>query len=228
MTPLHHQPSLTVDVALFMLAHERLRILLVERANPPFAGRWALPGGFIELEETLEESARRELAEETGVRDVFLEQLYAFGDPGRDPRGRTVTIAYLGLTGGGGPAARAGSDAARAEWFDADRPPSLAFDHELVLSCAREALRDRLLYTPAAAHLLPPTFTLENLVRAYEAAFCRRVQARDLERRLLATGWLETAEAQARPYRFRPRPPPSGGPPGKGLPRLLEPLVSGT
>jgi len=118
-------------------------VLLIRRKNPPFEGRWALPGGFVDPHEPLEEAARRELLEETGVRPAHLEQLHTFGDPGRDPRGWTVSVAYLALLDW--QAARslqpeAGDDAAGVAWFDLLAPPPLAFDHADILACARRKL----------------------------------------------------------------------------------------
>src|SRR3990170_417036 len=123
MTTHPAKPSVTVDVVIFTLRHDDLQVLLVKRKIAPYAGRWAIPGGFIRMDETLEAAARRELAEETGVRDVYLEQLYTFGDPKRDPRGRVITVAYFALV----PAplaVRAGSDASDARWSSMYRLPA--------------------------------------------------------------------------------------------------------
>jgi 8-oxo-dGTP diphosphatase len=124
------RPALTVDVIIFALRDNHLHVLLVERKEPPFAGQWALPGGFVEMDESLEEAAARELYEETGVQEAYLEQLYTFGGLDRDPRGRVITVAYFALV----PAdvaidIQAGSDATRVSWFPADEPPELAFEN---------------------------------------------------------------------------------------------------
>jgi len=134
-------PSLTVDVVLLMRAGEQWRVLLIRRKNPPFQGYWAFPGGFVEPDEPLETAARRELQEEAGVEPVHVEQLHTFGDPGRDPRGWTVSVAYLGILSAEeslGVRPRAGSDAADVGWFDVAAPPPLAFDHAEILAHARE------------------------------------------------------------------------------------------
>jgi len=138
------RPAVTVDVVVFATVQQRPSVLLVRRAEAPFQGCWAIPGGFVEMDESLEAAAQRELAEETGVRDVAIEQIGAFGDPDRDPRGRTITVAYGAVIYGAPPAHQAGSDAAEAQWFPVDALPKLAFDHDLVLRTAIERVRGRL------------------------------------------------------------------------------------
>lgn len=203
--------SVTADVVVFTVRDGVLQVLLVRRARPPFEGRWALPGGFVEEGETLEAAARRELEEETGLRDVYLEQLYTFGDPGRDPRGRAVTVAYTALIR---PAPiRPSSDAAEAGWFPAARPPRLAFDHDRILRTALARLRARLSYTTVGFQLLPDRFTLPEIQRLYEAILGRRLDKRNFRRKLLSLGLLqprrekraEGAHRPARLYSFRLR-----------------------
>lgn len=130
------RPALTVDLAVFRRADNRWQVLLIQRKHEPFAGRWALPGGFVDENEPLDQAARRELTEETGLADVAVQQFGAFGDPGRDPRGWTVTIAYLAVVPPHRTETRAGDDAARAAWFDVDRLPPLAFDHDQIIQRA--------------------------------------------------------------------------------------------
>lgn len=134
-------PALTVDVVAFTQHEGQPRVLLIRRRKPPFAGAWALPGGFVDVGESLEEAARRELEEETGLRDLQLKQFHAFGDPGRDPRGHTVTVAYWSWV----PSdvmnhVRGGDDAAEARWWPLDDLPPLAFDHADIISYARDQL----------------------------------------------------------------------------------------
>jgi len=206
----YQYPAVSVDVVIFTLREDDLQALLVQRKNPPFEGRWAIPGGFVEEDESLEVAARRELAEETGVRDVYLEQLYTFGDPGRDPRGRVITVAYLALV----PSpltVEAGSDASDARWWSVYQLPlRLAFDHDKILSYALQRLRYKLEYTAAGFQLLPPTFTLTEIQQGYEIVLGEPLDKRNFRRRILEAGILEEAgqasQGRGRParlYRFR-------------------------
>lgn len=186
MTDTRPRPVLvTVDVVIFTIRERALHVLLVERGIAPFAGRWALPGGFIR-DESLEDAAKRELEEETGVRDVYLEQLYTFGDPDRDPRGRVVTAAYYALIRSDGAASSpvGGTDAARARWWPVQKRPALAFDHDAILDYAVERLRAKLEYTTVGFQLLPRKFTLGQLQSVYEAILGRRLDKRNFRRKL--------------------------------------------
>jgi len=137
------RPALTADCVLFGLEDSTLKVLLIERSHAPFEGCWALPGGFAEVGETLESTAARELQEETGLQGIELEQLHTFSAPDRDPREHVVTVAYLGLVNLADQQVRAGSDARRAEWFDLDALPELAFDHAHILETARGRLKEK-------------------------------------------------------------------------------------
>lgn len=137
------RPALTVDVAL-VSREDRPRVLLIQRAGDPFRGAWALPGGFVEENERLIDGASRELFEETGIRFTDLEQLYTAGDPGRDPRGWTVSVAFLARVDPERIPAVAGDDAAAVKWFPIDRLPQLAFDHAMILGRVRTRLADRI------------------------------------------------------------------------------------
>ena len=139
------RPMVTADAAVFAFFDGRLRLLLIQRKHEPFKDRWALPGGFVEIEEDLPEAAARELAEETGLRDISLEQFRTFGKPGRDPRGRTITVAYFGIAGENREQIKAADDAADVQWFDIERLPPMAFDHDEIARCAIERLKQ----TPA-------------------------------------------------------------------------------
>ena len=206
--------GVTVDTVLFTLAPADLRVLLVRRRFPPFAGRWAIPGGFVEAGEPLEAAAARELREETGARGFYLEQLYTFGDPGRDPRGRVVTVVYFSLIPPDRvPTVRGGDDAAEARWFSIYRLPALAFDHDRILKYALGRLRAKFEYTTLAFKLLPIAFTLPDLQQAYETVFHRRLDKRNFRKRVLALGLLkslsrfrrEGAHRPARLYRLKDR-----------------------
>jgi len=171
------RPALTVDTVVFTIKNQDLRILLIQRAEAPFAGSWALPGGFVEVgEETgaqgedIDKAARRELEEETGIseHDVFLEQLYTFGQPDRDPRGRTVTVAYYALVRNDVPI-RSGSDAKAAQWFSATELPPLAFDHQHIVEVALQRIRGKLDYEPRIANSLVATeFTQAEFRQVHE------------------------------------------------------------
>lgn len=191
-------PDVAVDAALFTLCEGGLRLLLVQRGRPPFEGMWALPGGFVEEGETLEAAMRRELEEETGLHEVYLEQLHTFGDPGRDPRGWIVSVAYLGLARPGAGALQAGDDAARAAWFPVERLPALAFDHAQIAALARRRLREKVQISLIGFHLLPCRFTLNELQSAYEAILGERLDKRNFRRKMLRAGLLrETGQFQS-------------------------------
>ena len=206
----HPRPALTVDCVVFGLDEGDLKVLLIERAFPPFEGRWALPGGFVRLDETLDEAAVRELAEETGITRVFLEQLYTFGAVRRDPRGRVVSVAYYALVNLADHSVQAATDARDAAWFSVSDTPSLAFDHDEILAAALERLKGKVRYQPIGFELLPPKFTLSQLQRLYETVLERQLDKRNFRKKILSMGVLvETDEVQAdvahraaRLYRF--------------------------
>jgi 8-oxo-dGTP diphosphatase len=202
--------ALTVDCVVFGLDEEELKVMLIQRALPPFVGKWALPGGFVRLEETLEEAARRELEEETGLRNIFLEQLFTFSGVDRDPRERVVSVAYYALVNLRDHDVHAASDASAAAWFGVHDVPSLAFDHADILQVALERLRGKLRYQPIGFELLPKKFTLSQLQRLYELVLERELDKRNFRKRVLAMDVLvETDEVErdvahraARLYRF--------------------------
>jgi 8-oxo-dGTP diphosphatase len=137
------RPAVTVDVVI-VTGEQHPQVLLIRRKHPPFAGMWAIPGGFVDMNEPLEEAARRELFEETGVRTRRLEQLHTFGDPGRDPRGRTISVVYLARVDASRLKPQAADDAAEVDWHPLRQPPPLAFDHGQILAMVRKQLaRDR-------------------------------------------------------------------------------------
>src|SRR5436190_18501821 len=148
------RPALTVDAVVFGLDDEDLKVLLIRRDLEPFGGKWALPGGFVRVEESLEEAVRRELQEETGISQVFLEQLYTFGDVDRDPRERVVSVAYYALVKLSDHKAKAATDAANAEWFPVSQLPKLAFDHADIVEVALSRLQGKVRYQPIGFELL--------------------------------------------------------------------------
>jgi 8-oxo-dGTP diphosphatase len=199
----------TVDIVIFTLREGSLQVLLVKRGVPPFEGQYAIPGGFIRGDESLEEAALRELYEETGVRNVFLEQLYTFGDPKRDPRDRVITVAYYALIASDKLSLVAGADAAEAQWFPVSSVPPLAFDHKSILDYALERLRNKLEYTTVGFQLLAEKFTLGELQAVYEAILGRPLDKRNFRRKLALLGilkplreWQRTGRKPARLFRF--------------------------
>lgn len=188
LPPRNDAVHLTVDVVIFTLRAGVLQVLLIERGGEPYKGMWAIPGGFVHRDETLEIAARRELNEETGVSDVYLEQLYSFGDPGRDPRGRVITVAYYALVQHERLDPRAGSDAAQASWYSMDALPPLAFDHRRILDYALERLRGKLDYTTVGFQFLPEKFTLTDIQSVYEAILGIPLDKRNFRRRIDALG----------------------------------------
>ena len=203
------KPSVTVDVVIITLRGDELQLLLVKRDVAPYRGRWAIPGGFVRLDESLEAAARRELREETGVSDVYLEQLYTFGEPRRDPRGRVISVAYIALV----PAplvVEAGSDAREARWWSLQSLPSLAFDHDHIAEYALTRLRYKIEYSAVGFRLLPETFTLSELQKAYEIILGEPLDKRNFRRRIIQAEVIEPTEQYrsgegrpARLYRFR-------------------------
>jgi 8-oxo-dGTP diphosphatase len=193
-----------VDLVIFTIREDVLHVLLIQRGVPPFEREWALPGGFIRHGESLEAAALRELGEEAGVRDVYLEQLYTFGDPERDPRGRVVTVAYYALVAADRAPLAAGSDASAARWWPVAEHPRLAFDHSRILEYAVERLRNKLEYTTVGFQLLPKEFTLTQLQRVYEAILGRRLDKRNFRRKMELLGILAPLKKQVREGRNRP------------------------
>ena len=198
------RPALTVDVVLVSWDGARVQVLLIQRGHQPFQGQWALPGGFVEIDEDLPDAARRELAEETGARNVHIEQLGAYGRLGRDPRGRTVSVVYLGLCRQAAVRVQSGDDAADARWFDWAQAPTLAFDHGPILSDARTRLADRVRSSPLARHLLPETFDPTALVQLHRHVLGCRCSQDDLIDTYRRRHWIETV-GQDR-YRFTAEP----------------------
>ena len=181
-------PSVTVDCIIFALQDDELKVLLIQRNGNPYKGCWALPGGFVEIDESIETAALRELNEETGVEKVFLEQLYTFGEPKRDPRERVISVAYYSLVKLGEHAIRAGSDALKACWFSTRKLPKLAFDHATILGIAIKRLQGKVVYAPIIFELLPAKFKLPQLQKVYELILERPLDKRNFRKKILGAG----------------------------------------
>ncbi len=202
----NQRPLVTVDVVIFTLRDDDLQVLLVRRRRPPQQGMWAIPGGSIGPDETLEAAALRTLEEETGLAEVYLEQLYTFGHPGRDPRNRVITVAYFAVVPATNVVPRAADDADRVRWWSIYGLPSLAFDHPEILSYALTRLRYKLEYTAVGFELLSEEFTLTELQTAYEIVLGEQLDKRNFRRKILAAGVIEPSggyrTGEGRPARF--------------------------
>ena len=196
--------ALTVDCVVFGFDEGELKVLLIQRALEPFKGRWALPGGFVRVDETVDDAARRELAEETGLRNVFLEQLYTFGAINRDPRERVVSVAYYALVKLSDHKARAATDAAHAEWHPVSKLARLAFDHAEIFQAALSRLKGKVRYQPIGFELLPLKFTLSELQHLYEAILGTELDKRNFRKRVLSFGLLTALKETQMAGRHRP------------------------
>lgn len=196
--------ALTVDGVVFGFDEAELKVLLIQRGLEPFKGRWALPGGFVRVNETLDEAARRELTEEAGLENVFLEQLYSFGTVDRDPRERVVSVAYYALVKLSDHRAKAATDAANAEWFPISKVPKLAFDHAEILATALERLKGKVRYQPIGFELLPPKFTLSQLQHLYEVVLESNLDKRNFRKKVLGIGLLVPLKETLMAGRHRP------------------------
>ncbi len=215
--------TLMVDVVIFSLrpkneAHSigeirpeeaaellELQVLLVKRAREPFKGQWALPGGYVRPDESLEQAAARQLTEKTALRPAYLEQLFTFGQPERDPRRRAVSIAYFALVRTDNQQIAAGRDTSEARWFSPDAlPTSLAFDHQHILNYALWRLRNKIKYANIAFQFLPPTFTLSQLRAVYEVITGKKEDPANFKRKVDASGTIVSTETRLEGGKHRP------------------------
>ncbi len=192
---------IAVDAIVFGYSKkDGVSVLLIQRKYEPFKNSWAIPGGFVLEDESLEEAVRRELAEETGIELNYLEQLYTFGDPGRDPRQRIIAVAYFGLVKTGQyQELKASTDAENARWFSIKKIPSLAFDHKKILSVAIERLRTKVRYQPIGFELLDKKFPFSDLEKLYTALLDRDINRRNFSKKILSFGFLEETGELSKP-----------------------------
>lgn len=193
-------PAVTVDVIIFTIKDGRLQLLCVQRENEPFKGDPALPGGFIDINESLETAATRILEEKTGVTDVYLEQLYTFGDPDRDPRKRVITVSYFAIVNHDDVTV-SGDD---ADWYPVRDRPDLAFDHDSIVSYANQRLQWKLEYTTAAFSFLPEQFTMSDLQKVYETVFDRSFDKRNFRRKIKKLDLVEDTGTKTENVSHRP------------------------
>ena len=199
--------AIAVDVVLFTIQGGTLKVLLVKRQQPPWRGAWALPGGIVGPDESVDAAALRELQEETNIGNIYLEQLYTFGDPIRDPRGRVITVAYYALVNWQQFQLKAHQRVSEADWFPVKRLPPLAFDHRRIVDYALERLRNKINYTTVGFQLLSREFTLTELQGSYEVILGQRLDKRNFRRKMLQLGILKgtrefRASGRQRPARL--------------------------
>ncbi|MDD7563482.1 MAG: NUDIX domain-containing protein [Alloprevotella sp.] len=189
-------PAVTTDCVIFGFDSSDLKVLLIERGIEPFKGKWALPGGFLKMDETAQEGALRELEEETGMNNAYIRQFHTFTEPGRDPRERVITIAHYALVRL--QEVKGGDDAAQARWFTMDEIPPLAFDHDRILRMAQIMLRERIHFEPVGFELLPETFTMKQLQNLYEAILDVHFDRRNFAKKMFHLGLLIQTEDMVR------------------------------
>jgi 8-oxo-dGTP diphosphatase len=197
-------PAVTTDVVLFSIRERELKLLLIKRKGAPYRGRWALPGGFVRLDEDLDTAASRELAEETGVSGVYLEQLYTFGAPKRDPRERVISVAYYALVPSDRMTLTAATDAEAVGWFGMGELPALAFDHSHIVEMAHQRLVAKLDYSTLAFQFMPEAFTLTELQEVYEIILRADIDKRNFRKWVLALEQIEETGDYRRDGAHRP------------------------
>lgn len=197
-------PAVTTDIVIFTIRDNQLKLLLIMRGGEPYKGQWALPGGFVQLDEDLESGARRELEEETGVSGVFLEQLYTFGSVARDPRERVITVSYYALAPSDKIVLQAATDAEAVGWFSMDELPKLAFDHQKIVDMAHERLVSKLDYSTIAFQFMPKEFTLGELQNVFEIILREEMDRRNFRKWVLTLEQLEETGTERREGAHRP------------------------
>ena len=196
-------PAVTSDCVIFGFDGVAIKVLLIQRGIEPYKDKWAFPGGFMQIDETVEECTKRELEEETGLKTTSVEQFYTFSDVNRDPRERVITVAHYALVRL--EEVKGGDDAMSAQWFAMNEIPSLAFDHDRILRMAVNRLKERICFEPIGFELLPEIFTMSALQNLYEAILEMKFDRRNFYNKMLKLGIL--SEAEERPKNASRRTP---------------------
>jgi len=196
--------KLAVDAVVFGYTDQQLQLLLIQRKNPPYEHMWALPGGFVLDNESPETAVERELKEETGVSINYLEQLYTFGAPDRDPRFRTVSVSYYGLVKPSAFTLQADTDAGDAQWFDVKKLPALAFDHKTIIQYALQRLRNKLRYEPVGFELLNTKFLFSDLEKLYTTILDQDIDRRNFRKKIMGLELLTDLGEQVSQGKGRP------------------------
>lgn len=183
--------KLSVDAVVFGYEEGNISVLLIKRKYDPFKGQWAIPGGFVVNKESLEDAVERELFEETGIKINYLEQLYTFGKPDRDPRGRVVSVAYFGLVRPDAFKINASTDAEQVQWFNINDLPNLSFDHKIILNKAIERLQGKITYEPIGFELLDKKFPFSDLEKLYTTLLGRDIDRRNFRKKILGLNILD-------------------------------------
>lgn len=196
----YKNPALTTDIIIFSIIEKDLKVLLIKRKNEPFQDKWAIPGGFVEYDEELKIAAKRELEEETNIKNIHIEELGAFGRVGRDPRGRTVSVVYYACVNHSKLNIKAQDDAKDAQWFSMKKLPELAFDHAEVMASALENLKIKIENFPIISEFLPEEFSIEELQQIYEIIFDKKLDQERFKQEILKNNFLE--EVAVSKYKF--------------------------
>ena len=196
--------KLAVDAVVFGYEDSKISVLLIRRKYDPFKGNWAIPGGFVKDDESLEAAVERELSEETGIQINYLEQLYSYGDPDRDPRGRVVSVAYFGLIRPNAFKIMAATDAEQVQWFNIDELPELAFDHQKILDAAIKRLQGKITYEPIGFELLDNKFPFSDLEKLYTTVLGRPIDRRNFRKKILAINVLDELDEKSTKGTGRP------------------------
>ena len=186
----YEKPAVTVDVLFFTIKDGKLQVLLIKRAAWPFEGYWALPGGFVGMKEGLDEAASREIFEECGIKNLFLEQLFTFGDPGRDPRTRVITVAYYALAPSEEIKKVQVDEVKEAKYFPVEELPKMAFDHKKIIEVGFERLKNKIGYSSIVFGLLPKVFSLSDVQGIYETIYGKTIDKRNFRKWMISTGLL--------------------------------------